>query len=34
MIALDSNFPNKYGVISVETLETLYFGAWNMVNLI
>jgi len=34
MIALGVNFPNIYGVYSVESLEMLYFLAWNIAILL
>jgi len=34
MIALGVNFPNIYGVNSVESLEMLYFLAWNIAILL
>jgi len=34
MIALGVNFPNIYGVRSVESLEMLYFLAWNIAILL
>jgi len=34
MIALGVNFPNIYGVHSVESLDMLYFLTWNIAILL